>query len=76
MGQLKLGVEPVGRILSRPLNTLGHRTVADIQRNLDKWGKRSAVSQHFHAKNDKEKIAAWKSELDRILQVFNVRSVT
>jgi hypothetical protein len=29
----------------------------------------------FYAKNDKETIATWKLELDRILQVFNVRSV-
>ena len=33
------------------------------------------VSRHFHAKNDKEKIATWKSDLNRILQVFNVRSI-
>jgi len=25
--------------------------------------------------NDKEKIATWKSDLNRILQVFNVRSI-
>jgi hypothetical protein len=30
----------------------------------------------LHARNDKDKIAAWKLELDRILQVFNVRSAT
>jgi len=33
------------------------------------------ISRHLHAKNDKEKIAAWKSDLNRILQVFNVRSI-
>jgi len=33
------------------------------------------VFRHFHAKNDKEKIVAWKSDLNRILQVFNVRSI-
>ena len=33
------------------------------------------VSRHLHAKNDKEKIAAWRLDLDRILQVFNVRSI-
>ena len=36
---------------------------------------RNAVSRVFHAKNDKETIATWKSDLSRILQVFNVRSV-
>ena len=30
----------------------------------------------FHAKNDKETIATWRSDLNRILHVFNVRSVT
>ena len=33
------------------------------------------VSRHFHAKNDKEKIAAWRLDLGRILDVFNVRSI-
>ena len=30
------------------------------------------VCQYFHARNDKEKIAGWRLELDRLLQVFNV----
>jgi len=34
------------------------------------------VSRLFHAKDDKEAIAAWRLELNRILHVFNVRSVT
>ena len=38
-------------------------------------GKRNAVSRLFHAKNDKETIAGWKSDLSRILHIFNVRSV-
>jgi len=33
------------------------------------------VSRHLHAKNNKEKIAGWRSDLGRILQVFNVRSI-
>ena len=33
------------------------------------------VSRHLHAKNDKDKIAAWRSDLARILHVFNVRSI-
>jgi methyl-accepting chemotaxis protein len=49
--------------------------VAEIQRNIVKHGKRGVVSRHVHAKNDKEKIAAWGSDLVRILQVFNVCSV-
>ena len=30
----------------------------------------------FHAKNDKEMIAIWRSDLNRILHIFNVRSAT
>ena len=40
-----------------------------------KQSKRNVVSRHFHAKNDKEKIAAWRLDLGRILDVFNVRSI-
>jgi len=39
-----------------------------------KQGGRNTVSRHFNAKHDKEKIAAWRLDLTRILQVFNVRS--
>ena len=40
-----------------------------------KKGKRNPVSRLLHAKNDKETIATWKSDLNKILLVFNVRSV-
>ena len=53
-----------------------HSTVAEIQRRVTKQSKRNGVSRLFHARNDKEKIAAWKSEINRILHVFNVRFVT
>ena len=46
-----------------------------MRRKIIKQGKRSAVSQLFHAKADKDKIAGWKQDLTRILHVFNVRSV-
>ena len=39
-----------------------------------KQGKRNAVSRHLHARNDKDKIAGWRLDLNRILHVFNVRS--
>jgi len=32
------------------------------------------ASRLFHAKNDKEVIAAWRLDLNRVLHVFNVRS--
>jgi hypothetical protein len=38
-------------------------------------GKRNAVSRLLHAKNDKEVIATWKSDLSKILLIFNVSSV-
>ena len=50
------------------------RTVTEIQRKVVKQSKRKAVSRLFHAKNDKETIVAWKSDLNRILHVFNVSS--
>ena len=43
--------------------------------NIIKQSKRNAISQYFHAKNDKDKIAAWRSDLNRILHIFNVRSI-
>ena len=55
-----------------PIQSLPRRTVADIQRKAIKRGKRNAISRLLHAKNDKDAIAAWRLELDRILRVFNV----
>jgi len=49
--------------------------VGEIQERVIKQAKRNVISRHLHAQNDKEKIAAWKSDLNRILQVFNVRSI-
>jgi len=47
--------------------------VVAIQEQLIKWRKRSAISRRFNAKKDKETIAIWKLDLDKILQVFKVR---
>jgi hypothetical protein len=49
--------------------------VAEIQKKVIKRSGRNAVSRLLQAKNDKEKIAGWRVELNRILHVFNVRSV-
>jgi len=49
--------------------------VADVQKKIAKWVKRNPVSRRFHAKKAKETIAAWRLDLEKILQVFNVRSV-
>ena len=40
-----------------------------------KLSQRNPVSRLLHAKNDKETIANWRLDLNRILHVFNVRSV-
>ena len=56
--------------------SLNRRAVAEIQRSIIERGKRNVISRHFHAKNDKEAIATWRSDLNRILHVFNVRSAT
>ena len=52
------------------------RTVAEIQKNVIKQGKRNPVSRLFHAKEDKDAIAAWGKDLDRMLHIFNVRSLS
>jgi len=46
--------------------------VTEIQEKIVKWGKRNAISQFLHTKNDEKMIATWRLELTRILQVFNV----
>ena len=54
---------------------LDRRTVAGIQEKIvDKCG-RNLLSRLANAKSDKETIATWKLDLNRILHVFNVRSV-
>jgi len=40
-----------------------------------KQSKRNVVSRHLHAKLDKETIATWRSDLVRILHIFNVCSI-
>jgi hypothetical protein len=46
--------------------------LADIQEKIIKIGKRNAASKFLHAKNDKEAIASWRQDLDRLLNIFNV----
>ena len=56
-------------------DALGRSTLAEIQGKIIKKGKRNAVFRLLHAKNDKETIATWKSDLSKILLIFNVRSI-
>ena len=50
-------------------------TVAEIQANINEKREQNLFSRLVHAKNDKEVIAGWRSDLNEILHVFNVRSV-
>ena len=52
------------------------RTVAEIEKDITKQGRRNPTSRFFHPKSDGKKMTAWRGELNRILQIFNVRSVT
>ena len=49
--------------------------VVEIESKGVKQGKRNAASRFILAKRDKDKIAAWKQDLIRLLHVFNVRSI-
>ncbi|KAF9648616.1 hypothetical protein BDM02DRAFT_3260899, partial [Thelephora ganbajun] len=46
-------------------------TVAEIRRKVIEQSRRNAAPPLSRAKNNKEMIVAWKSDLNRILQVFN-----
>jgi len=61
-----------GRFLIRP----SCRTADEIQGNIIERSKRNVISRRYHAKDDKEAIAAWSLDLNRIRRVFDVRSVT
>ena len=54
---------------------LDGRTVARIQEKIIEKGRRNLLARFAHAKNDKETMVTWKLDLNRILHVFNVRSV-
>ena len=49
--------------------------MAQIQKSAVEPKKRNPISRIFHAKEDEATIAAWRSDLDRILHVFEVRSI-
>jgi hypothetical protein len=49
--------------------------VTEIQEKVIKQSRRNAASRLLHARNDKETIAGWKSELNSILNLFTVCSV-
>ena len=59
-----------------PVHHRNPRTVADIQRRVDEKNDRDVFSRVLHAQSDKNAISAWKEDLNRLLQIFNVRSVS
>ena len=61
--------------MHNPLTTLNRSTVRKVEERVAEKGKRNSVSKLFHARNDKETISSWRSDLTRILGVFNVRSI-
>ena len=56
-------------------DALDRSTLGEIQEKVIKKGKRNTVSRLFHAKIDKETITTWKSDLGKVLLIFNVRSI-
>ena len=58
-----------------PLIALSIRTVAEIQEKIVEKDRRNLLSRLAHAKNDKEAIVTWRSDLNRVLHVFNVCSL-
>jgi hypothetical protein len=46
-----------------------------IQGKVVKQGKRNVFYRFVLSKTDKDKIAAWKQDFMRILQVFNVGAI-
>ena len=74
IAQLTKWVRLVMRVVHDPLITLNHRTVAEIQERVIEKGGRNLLSRIVHARNDKEVMVTWRSDLNRVLHVFNVRS--
>jgi hypothetical protein len=50
--------------------------MTEIQRHIIKRSKRNVVSRFFRSKGDEKAIAAWRSNLDKIHRVFEVRPTT
>ena len=48
--------------------------MAQIQESVIELNNRNTISRVFHAKSDHDAVVGWNSDLNRILQIFNVRS--
>ena len=76
ISQLKTWVQPATYTSWSPAHDdPDRRTVAEIQGDVIKRSGRHGVSRFLHSRDDKDAIAGWKSDLNRILHVFNVCSV-
>ena len=56
-------------------HALDRRTVKEIEKEIIKQSERHRFFRTIFSGSDKDDIAGWKSDLNRILNVFNVRSV-
>ena len=75
INQLTMWVRPAIYIsCSSTYYDLDHRTVATIQENVMKQSGRHRIFRFFRSGEDKDTIAAWKSDLNWILRVFDVCS--
>ena len=68
-------VDAGSSLIYLPMTALGRRSVVEMQRSVDKRGKRNVVLRFMLSKVDKDKIAAWNQDLTRLLHIFNVRSI-
>ena len=71
---LQCSLRKLKYMLTGGLLTNNCRTVDAIQRKVVKKGKRNVLSRVFQAKDDKDRIATWKQDLDRVLLTFNICS--
>ena len=77
IAQLKMCAKLMTRGFDNSLmHALDRRTVDKIHEKVSEKGERNRFSRALQAKSDKDTIAAWKSDLNRILQVFTVRLIT
>ena len=77
IAQLKTWAKLMTRGFDNSLTpVLDRRTVDKIHEKVTEKGERNRFSRALQAKSDKDTIAAWKSDLNRILHVFTVRLIT
>jgi hypothetical protein len=75
INQLTTWVKPVTHVsCPTAYRSLCRRTVAEIQGKVTKRSGRGRVTRFLQSRDDKDAITAWKSDLNRILHVFNVCS--